>query len=96
MIGKFKNVLCIYPYYYRNPYQVFPPLALEYIAGAVESLVDKVTVIDMRFERDITPYVKDADLVFTFGHYEDCAILCYCTGIASGNTHVPSISSFRG
>ncbi|OIO73364.1 MAG: hypothetical protein AUJ85_08195 [Elusimicrobia bacterium CG1_02_37_114] len=74
MIGKFKNVLCIYPYYYRNPYQVFPPLALEYIAGAVESLVDKVTVIDMRFERDITPYVKDADLVFTFGHYEDCAI----------------------
>jgi radical SAM superfamily enzyme YgiQ (UPF0313 family) len=70
----FRNVLCVYPYHYRNPYQVFPPLAVEYIAGAVEDMVEKVTIVDMRFERDITPYLKGVDLVCTFGHYEDCAI----------------------
>lgn len=71
---KWNNVLCIYPYRYRNPYYVFPPLALEYLAGAIEDLVEKVTIVDMRFEKNIKPYFKDVDIVCTFGHFEDCAI----------------------
>lgn len=71
---RWKNVLCIYPYRYRNPYYVFPPLALEYLAGAVRGIAEKVTMIDMRFETDVSPYLKDADIVCTFGHFEDCSI----------------------
>ncbi|MEW6007161.1 MAG: radical SAM protein [bacterium] len=71
---KWNNVLCIYPYRYRNPYYAFPPLALEYLAGAIEDIVEKVTLVDLRFEKDIKPYFKDVDIVATFGHFEDCAI----------------------
>jgi len=49
---KFKHALCIYPYKEELKNMGFlPPLGLEYIATSIESLVESVTVIDLRHEQ---------------------------------------------
>ena len=49
----YRNVVCIYPYYHEVPvYEFFPPLGLEYVAAAVEDLVDDICVVDLRYEED--------------------------------------------
>ncbi|UCH64064.1 MAG: B12-binding domain-containing radical SAM protein [Fidelibacterota bacterium] len=62
---KYHNVLCIYPYQTKvRELRFSPPLGLEYIVAAIDDLVDKITVIDMRFEDDITKFIQnDTDLV---------------------------------
>ena len=57
---KYQHVLCIYPY--RKPskeYGLTPPIGLENIATAIEDLVENITIIDMRFEKDVLPFIKD-------------------------------------
>jgi len=49
---KFKNALCIYPYHHELKSVGFlPPIGLEYIASAIEDLVDTVKIIDLRYEK---------------------------------------------
>ena len=58
----YKNALCVYPHKEGAPEKKwFPPVGLEYIATVLEDLVDKLTLIDMRFEPDIDHHIKNND-----------------------------------
>ena len=51
---KYKNVLCLYPYY-KEPSAAMgflPPTGLEYVAAALEGYVGEITLIDLRQERE--------------------------------------------
>jgi anaerobic magnesium-protoporphyrin IX monomethyl ester cyclase len=63
---KYKNAICVYPYKQELKTVGFlPPLGLEYVAGAIENMVESVKVIDLRYEdRPLSSFVdKDTDLV---------------------------------
>ena len=64
---KYKNVLCIYPYRIklgRQGWGFCPPLGLEHIAASIRGMVNKITIVDMRFEDDIAEFINDeVDLV---------------------------------
>ena len=63
---KYKNALCIYPYQRELKTVGFlPPIGLEYIASAIEDIVETVKVIDLRHEKDpLSLFVdKGTDLV---------------------------------
>jgi anaerobic magnesium-protoporphyrin IX monomethyl ester cyclase len=64
---RYKNVVCIYPY--REELKTIgflPPIGLEYIASAIEDLVDSVTILDLRYEKKpLSSFIdKNTDLVF--------------------------------
>jgi anaerobic magnesium-protoporphyrin IX monomethyl ester cyclase len=62
----YKNALCVYPHQEGAPEKKYcPPLGLEYIATALEDVVKRVTLVDMRFEPNLDDFlVKDhIDLV---------------------------------
>ncbi|MBN1871594.1 MAG: radical SAM protein [Candidatus Omnitrophica bacterium] len=61
----FKNVLCVYPHEKGIPEKKYcPPLGLEYIATVLENIVEKVTLIDMRFESNLADFINDdTDLI---------------------------------
>jgi anaerobic magnesium-protoporphyrin IX monomethyl ester cyclase len=62
----YKNALCVYPHQQGAPEKKYcPPIGLEYIATVLEGLVEKVTLIDMRFEPNLDDFfVNDnTDLV---------------------------------
>jgi len=64
---KYKNVLCIYPYKQELKTVGFlPPIGLEYIASAVEDIVETIKVIDLRFEKQpLRSFIEEnTDLVF--------------------------------
>ena len=69
-----KNVLIVYPFTYVNPYSNYPPLAAEYLQAGVVASGRKVTLLDMRFEKDIGHHIEQADLVCLYGFFEDCSI----------------------
>jgi len=49
---KYKNALCIYPYKQELKTVGFlPPIGLEYVASAIEDIVETIKVIDLRFEK---------------------------------------------
>ena len=53
----YKNALCVYPHQQGAPEKKYcPPFGLEYIATVLEDLVEKVTLIDMRFEPDLNEF----------------------------------------
>ncbi len=63
---RYKNVVCIYPY--REELKTIgflPPIGLEYIASAIEDLVDSVTILDLRYEKKpLSSFIdKHTDLV---------------------------------
>jgi anaerobic magnesium-protoporphyrin IX monomethyl ester cyclase len=60
----FNKAVCIYPYYQEVPiYEFFPPLGLEYVAAAIEDLVEDISVIDLRYEKHFEESVRNgADL----------------------------------
>ena len=63
---KYKNVLCLYPYKQELKTVGFlPPIGLEYIASAIERIVESIKVIDLRFEKQslLSTIEKDTDLV---------------------------------
>jgi len=50
---RYKNVLCVYPYKEELKAVGFlPPIGLEYIASAVENIVESLKVIDLRHEKE--------------------------------------------
>lgn len=58
-MNKYRNALCIYPYKRELPgYHFCPPLGLEYIAASLEPAVDKITIIDMRLEDNVSAFIK--------------------------------------
>jgi anaerobic magnesium-protoporphyrin IX monomethyl ester cyclase len=49
---KYKNPLCIYPYRQElKAIGFLPPIGIEYIASAIEDIVDNVKIIDLRHEK---------------------------------------------
>jgi len=71
---KFKNVICIYPYKQELKTVGFlPPIGLEYVASAIEDLVESVKIIDLRYEKEplISLIEKNTDLVLV-SHNWDC------------------------
>ncbi|MFC1867681.1 B12-binding domain-containing radical SAM protein [Thermodesulfobacteriota bacterium] len=74
---KYKNVLCLYPYKQELKSVGFlPPIGLEYIASAIEDIVDIIKVIDLRHEEKplLSIIEKDTDL----------ALISYNWGIEEG------------
>lgn len=62
----YRNVLCVYPHQKGAPEKKYcPPIGLEYIAAALKCLVEKITLIDMRFEPNLDKFIKNnpVDLV---------------------------------
>jgi radical SAM superfamily enzyme YgiQ (UPF0313 family) len=62
----YKNVLCIYPYRQELKTVGFlPPIGLEYVASAVEDLVETIKVVDLRFEKEplLSLMDEETDLV---------------------------------
>lgn len=63
---KYKNVLCLYPYKQELKNVGFlPPIGLEYIASAIEDMVDTIKVIDLRYEKKplLSTIERNTDLV---------------------------------
>ncbi|MBW1838232.1 MAG: hypothetical protein JRI99_15145, partial [Deltaproteobacteria bacterium] len=63
---KYKNALCIYPYQQElKTVGFFPPIGLEYVATAIEDMVETVKVIDFRHEKkSLDSFMhNDTDLV---------------------------------
>lgn len=59
----FKNALCVYPHREGVPEKKYcAPIGLEYIAAALKGLIEKITLIDMRFKPDLSSYIKNDDV----------------------------------
>ncbi|MCK9572031.1 MAG: B12-binding domain-containing radical SAM protein, partial [Candidatus Omnitrophica bacterium] len=59
----YKNALCVYPSKIGTPDKKYcPPIGIEYIAAALENLVDKIALIDMRFESNLDSCLQDKSL----------------------------------
>ena len=70
---KFKNAICIYPYKQELKTVGFlPPIGLEYVASAIEDLVESVKIIDLRFEKKplISLIEKNTDLVLVSHNWD--------------------------
>ena len=64
---KYKKVVCIYPHYQETPkpdYEFFPPIGLEYIATAIQDLVQDVCIIDLRYEKNFSKIVNNGADMF--------------------------------
>ena len=54
----YKSALCVYPHQQGAPEKKYcPPIGLEYIATVLEDLVEKMTLIDMRFEPNLNDFL---------------------------------------
>lgn len=62
---KYKNALCIHPQRKEiSDIGIVPPLGLEHIASAMKDFVERITIIDMRFEKDALEFIdKTTDLI---------------------------------
>lgn len=59
----YKHALCVYPHMEGAPEKkYFPPIGLEYIATALEGLVETVTIFDMRFEPLEIDFISDNNI----------------------------------
>jgi anaerobic magnesium-protoporphyrin IX monomethyl ester cyclase len=59
----YKHALCVYPHMEGAPEKkYFPPIGLEYIATALEGLMETVTLIDMRFEPRVGDHLKNNNI----------------------------------
>jgi anaerobic magnesium-protoporphyrin IX monomethyl ester cyclase len=70
---KFKNAICIYPYKQELKTVGFlPPIGLEYVASAIEDLVESVKIIDFRYEKMplISLIEKNTDLVLVSHNWD--------------------------
>jgi radical SAM superfamily enzyme YgiQ (UPF0313 family) len=62
---KYKHALFLNPYIERsatNTMMLFPPVGLEYVATSAKGLVDKITLLDLRYEKELS----DADKLLEF------------------------------
>ena len=70
---KFKNALCIYPYKQElKTVGFFPPIGLEYIASAIEDLLESIKIIDLRYEQKplLSLIEKNTDLVLVSHNWD--------------------------
>ena len=70
---KHKNVVCIYPYRQELKTVGFlPPIGLEYVASAIEDIVESVRIIDMRHEKKpLSSFLdKNTDLVLVSHNWD--------------------------
>ncbi len=71
---KYKNVLCLYPYKRElKSFGFLPPIGLEYVASAIEDLVERVKIIDLRYEQEPLSSVfdKNIDLVLVSYNWDE-------------------------
>lgn len=60
---KYKRAICIYPYKRElRSYGFFPPLGLEYVASAIEDIVEGVKIIDLRYEKGPLSTLMDKEV----------------------------------
>ena len=85
---KYRKAVCIYPYLQEVPiYEFFPPIGLEYIAASIQDLVEKVVILDFRFESDLSEIrAADVDLfcVSVNWHYEFDSVLDIIKALPKG------------
>ncbi len=70
---KYKNAICIYPYKQElKSYGFFPPIGLEYVAGAIEDILESVKIIDLRYEKKpLSSFIdKNTDLVLVSQNWD--------------------------
>jgi anaerobic magnesium-protoporphyrin IX monomethyl ester cyclase len=65
---KYKHALFLNPYpahknSTRSVMELFPPTGLEYVAASAEAFVDKLTVIDLKYEKDLSDLNKLVDFI---------------------------------
>jgi radical SAM superfamily enzyme YgiQ (UPF0313 family) len=59
----YKNALCVYPHQQGAPEKKYcPPIGVEYIATVLEGLVEKVTLVDMRFEPNLDDFIVNDNI----------------------------------
>jgi len=71
---KFKNAICLYPYEKElKSYGFFPPIGLEYVASAIENIVESVKIIDLRYEeRPLASFFeKNTDLALVSHNWDE-------------------------
>jgi len=78
---RWKKALFIYPYKKISKLSYndfFPPLGLEYIATAVKGLVEELTIIDMRYEKEplskFLPGVEVVGISINWPHQRENAL----------------------
>lgn len=58
----YRSALCVYPHAPGAPEKKYcPPIGLEHIASVLEKTVDRVTLVDMRFEPDIESIARECE-----------------------------------
>ena len=63
MKSLYKNVLCVYPHQEGVTEKKYcPPLGLEYIATVLKPLVERVVLVDMRFEPNLNDFFKEDNI----------------------------------
>jgi anaerobic magnesium-protoporphyrin IX monomethyl ester cyclase len=70
----YKNVICIYPYEQELKRVGFlPPIGLEYVASAIEDIVESVKIIDLRYEKKpLATFIdKNTDLVLVSYNWDE-------------------------
>ena len=75
---KYKHALFLNPYIERNAtntMMLFPPAGLEYVATSAKGLTDKITLLDLRYEKDLSD--TDKLLEFISGSVD---IICVSIG----------------
>ena len=70
----YKNAICIYPYKQELKSVGFlPPIGLEYVASAIEDIVESVKIIDLRYEKKpLSAFIdKNTDLVLVSYNWDE-------------------------
>ena len=70
---QYKNAICIYPYKQELKTVGFlPPIGLEYVASAIENIVESVKIIDVRYEKKpASSFIdKNTDLVLVSHNWD--------------------------
>lgn len=71
---RYKNAVCIYPYKRELKTVGFlPPIGLEYVASAIEDIVESVKIIDLRYEnKPLSAFIdKNTDLVLVSYNWDE-------------------------
>jgi radical SAM superfamily enzyme YgiQ (UPF0313 family) len=73
---KYKHVVCLFPYHrHLSGINFFPPTGLEYIAGALQGYVGKVSLIDLSKDREVRTVQALVDFIRREGVDLVCASL---------------------
>ncbi|MCX5918996.1 MAG: radical SAM protein [Deltaproteobacteria bacterium] len=71
---RYKNVICLYPYKRELKTVGFlPPIGLEYVASAIENIVESVKINDLRYEeKPLSAFIdKKTDLVLVSYNWDE-------------------------